>query len=191
MNDTLGDDPGHSDIQQQDLISDDVANAITSAINGDEMDGSATPPTTVKPSHPAAAPTSGAPTTPAEPTATPAPHEEPQQDLPTPVSPAPPEPAPASPPAADIIDRGSGNVSELYDIKQSALKQLSPLVQHLEQGPEEKFETLIMMVRASDDPALIRPSYEAAQAIPDEKRRAQALLDVVNEVNYLTRPTED
>jgi hypothetical protein len=89
-----------------------------------------------------------------------------------------------------VTDRGSGNVSELYDIKQQALKQLGPLVQHLDQGPQERFETLIMMLRASDDPALIQPAYDAAQAIDDDKKRAQALLDVVNEINYLTRPAE-
>ncbi|HEX9595142.1 MAG TPA: hypothetical protein VF996_03380 [Candidatus Saccharimonadales bacterium] len=192
MNDTLGDDPGQNDISQQDLISDDVANAITSALNGDEMDGSSTPPTTVKPSRPSPPPPNTDepykytkhPASQIEPPS----HEEPAQNLPAPA----PEPNPQpSQPASDkpeITDRGSGNVSELYDIKQEALKQLSPLVEHLEQSAEERFDTLIMMLRASDDPALIRPAYEAAQAIEDDKSRAQALLDVVNEVNYLTRP---
>ena len=189
MNDNPGDDPGSGDIHQQDLISDDVAEAITSAIKGEEMPGSATPATTVKPtvSKPSA------PTAPADQGGQP--HGQAPAEPVAPSGPPPAEPAAVNPPAAsdhpEVTDRGSGNVSELYDIKQQALKQLGPLVQHLDQGPEEKFETLIMMLRASDDPALIQPAYDAAQAIDDDKQRAQALLDVINEVNYLTRPTED
>lgn len=76
---------------------------------------------------------------------------------------------------------------DLLTIKQQALKQLSPLVGHLEQSPEEKFRTTMMMIQASDDQSLITQAYEAAQSISDEKVRAQALLDVVNEINYFTQ----
>ncbi len=77
--------------------------------------------------------------------------------------------------------------NDLLDIKQQALSQLSPLVGHLEQSPEEKFRTTMMMIQASDDQSLIRTAFEAAQAITDERVRAQALLDVVNEINYFTQ----
>lgn len=76
---------------------------------------------------------------------------------------------------------------DLLDIKQQALQQLSPLVGHLDQTPEEKFRTTMMMIQASDDQSLIKAAYEAAQQITDEKTRAQALLDVVNEINYFTQ----
>lgn len=76
---------------------------------------------------------------------------------------------------------------ELIDIKQKALNQLSPLVGHLDQSPEDKFRTTMMMIQASDDQSLVQSAYEAAQAIPDEKIRAQALLDIVNEINYFTQ----
>jgi hypothetical protein len=75
---------------------------------------------------------------------------------------------------------------ELLDIKQDALSALSPLVGQLEQTPEEKFRTTMMMIQASDDRTMVKAAYEAAQAIPDEKVRAQALLDVINEINYFT-----
>ncbi len=75
-------------------------------------------------------------------------------------------------------------MEDLFVIKQDALHDLSPLVSHLDQTPEEKFRTLMMMIQASDDQELIRPAYEAAHAISDEKIRAQALLDIVNEINY-------
>ncbi len=76
---------------------------------------------------------------------------------------------------------------ELLDIKQEALQALSPLVGHLEQSPEEKFRTTMMMIQASDDQSLLREAYEAAKAIEDDKNRAQALLDIINEINYFTQ----
>ena len=77
---------------------------------------------------------------------------------------------------------------ELLNIKQQALSQLSPIVNHLDQTPEEKFRTTMMMIQASDDQSLIKTAYEAAQQISDEKQKAQALLDIVNEINYFTHP---
>ncbi len=77
--------------------------------------------------------------------------------------------------------------NDLIGIKEQALKQLSPLVGHLDQSPEEKFKTTMMMIQASDDQSLISTAYEAAQQISDEKTKAQALLDVVNEINYFTQ----
>lgn len=76
---------------------------------------------------------------------------------------------------------------ELLDLKQQALGQLSPIVGHLDQTPEEKFRTLMMMIQASDDQSLLQEAYATAQAITDEKTKAQALLDVVNEINYFTQ----
>ncbi len=81
----------------------------------------------------------------------------------------------------------SNNADDLLNIKQDALKQLNPLVQHLEQTPEEKFKTTMMMIQASDDQSLIKEAYETAQKITDEKAKAQALLDIVNEINYFTQ----
>jgi hypothetical protein len=90
-----------------------------------------------------------------------------------------------SPPAADTPSDEPVN-AELLDIKQQALQQLTPLVGHLDQTPEEKFRTTMMMIQGSDNQALINDAFSAAKQIPDEKVRAQALLDVVNEINYFT-----
>jgi len=86
-------------------------------------------------------------------------------------------PAPPAKPAND----------DLIKIKQDALSELGPLVGHLDQTPEEKFRTTMMMIQASDDQSLLSTAYESAKAITDEKERAQALLDVVNEINYFTQ----
>jgi len=85
---------------------------------------------------------------------------------------------------------GTG-ADELIDIKRHALQQLSPLLNHLDQTPEEKFRTTMMMIQAADDESLISQAYQAALDIPEEKTRAQALLDVVNEINYFTQNRND
>lgn len=98
-------------------------------------------------------------------------------------------PVPATPPVDPSISPFSSNKTDddLVDLKQKALQQLSPLVGHLDQTPEEKFRTTMMMIQASDNQALLPKAYEAANQIPDEKAKAQALLDVINEINYFTQ----
>ncbi len=92
------------------------------------------------------------------------------------------DPVPTVVPAND-----DSSHDDLLGIKQEALQALSPLVGHLDQAPEEKFRTTMMMIQASDDQTLLRQAYDAAKQIEDEKVRAQALLDVVNEINYFTQ----
>lgn len=99
-------------------------------------------------------------------------------------------PEPTEDVPADLPSNPSNDLSgndELIEIKKDALQQLSPLVTHLDQSPEDKFRTLMMMIQASDDQNLIKSAYEAAQNISDSKLKAQALLDVVNEINYFTQ----
>ena len=98
-----------------------------------------------------------------------------------------PTPAEPTDPVSDqAAVTTSTSTDELLDIKQQALQSLTPLVGHLEQEPEEKFRTTMMMIQAADNDSLIKTAYEAASKITDEKVRAQALLDIVNEINYFT-----
>lgn len=103
------------------------------------------------------------------------------------------QPEPAAPvdsavhhPSGHGSDMNGAN-GDLVAIKQQALQHLSPLVSHLDQSAEEKFRTTMMMIQATDDQSLLKTAYEAAQKIEDDKARAQALLDVINEINYFTQ----
>ena len=96
------------------------------------------------------------------------------------------EPNEDSTPPADQPE-SKPNEDALIGLKEQALTSLSPLVNHLDQTPEEKFKTMMMLIQASDNSSLIKQAYEAANQIPDEKIRAQALLDVINEINYFTQ----
>lgn len=108
------------------------------------------------------------------------------QQMPTPPAPAvatvaTPAPAPVSPvaPAA---------TSDLDNIKRSALEELRPLVDKLNLPPEDKFDTLLLIIRSTDDQSLLPAAHEAAKGIADEGKRAQALLDVIKEIDYFNQP---
>ena|SRR5579872_2482310 len=101
---------------------------------------------------------------------------------------APSSPSPSvNDPIKPVSPNGPSATDNLIDLKTKALKQLTPLVGKLDQSPEEKFRTTMMMIQASDNQDLIQDAYDAAQAIEDEKQKAQALLDIVNEINYFTQ----
>ena len=76
----------------------------------------------------------------------------------------------------------------LDTIKQTALNELRPLVDKLDVSPEEKFDTYLLLLRSTDDKTLIAPAHDAAVAIVDEARRAQALLDIIKEIDYFSNP---
>jgi hypothetical protein len=101
------------------------------------------------------------------------------------------------PPPMDLSDNpslGSDNNplkdatnDDLVHVKEEALDELLPLIDKLDQTPEEHFKTLMMIIQASDNHTLIEKSFQVAQTINDEKVRAQALLDIINEINYFTQ----
>ncbi|OGL23905.1 hypothetical protein A2791_03310 [Candidatus Saccharibacteria bacterium RIFCSPHIGHO2_01_FULL_46_30] len=102
----------------------------------------------------------------------------PVPDLAAPAAPAPSEPAPhASSLHTD---------SSLEGIKKDALNELRPLVDKLNVSAEEKFDTYLLLLRSTDDTTLIGPAHDAAKSITDEARRAQALLDIIKEIDYLS-----
>lgn len=132
----------------------------------------ATPPSTSNPQGlaPAAEPAASADSTPS----LPSPGVTPTSNTP-PVSPSTPPLIPS-----DNLD----------NIKKDALNELRPLVDKLDLPPEEKFDTYLLLIRSTDDKALIAPAHAAAQSIIDETRKAQALLDIIKEIDYLSGPQQ-
>ncbi len=93
-------------------------------------------------------------------------------------------------PAPALLDSPAPSKDDLLELKKQALGELSPLVDHLDQTPEEKFRTTMMLIQSTDNADLLKEAHTAAQAISDEKVRAQALLDIVNEINYFTHKSD-
>ena len=54
----------------------------------------------------------------------------------------------------------------------------------LQVSNEEKFDIYLLLLRSSDDNTLIEPAYNAARMIEDEAKRANALLNVIKEIDY-------
>lgn len=104
-----------------------------------------------------------------------------------PVPPLPPAVDSAVPPATASVATGD---TELESIKKDALSELRPLVDKLNVSAEEKFDTYLLLLRSTDDKALIAPAHDAAKNITDEARRAQALLDIIKEIDYLAGPQQ-
>ncbi len=76
---------------------------------------------------------------------------------------------------------------KLADMKQQALAHLEPLADQLDGTPEETFRTTMMMIQANDNHTLLEKALNAAKKIEDDKVRAQAMLDIVNEINYFSQ----
>lgn len=153
---------------------------------------SAPPATSIAPSVPADA-GNLTPDSPSQPAVPPAPVPPPPITLDSPFNSPEPEqePAKAPPSQPDLPTMTPSSSGDLLQMKQQALQSLAPLIDHLEQTPEEKFKTTMMLIQASDNAELVKEAYDAANQIKDEKMRAQALLDVVNEINYFTHQDQD
>lgn len=102
--------------------------------------------------------------------------------VPEPVVVAEPEPA-VAPVVAPLGDDLSG-------VKQEAITELRPLVDKLNIPAEEKFDTYLLLLRSTDDKTLVEPAHETAKLIEDEGRRAQALLDIIKEIDFLSGPKQ-
>ena len=96
--------------------------------------------------------------------------------------------APAAPVPSEPAQHASSlhTDSSLEGIKKDALNELRPLVDKLNVSAEEKFDTYLLLLRSTDDTTLIGPAHDAAKSITDEARRAQALLDIIKEIDYLS-----
>lgn len=109
------------------------------------------------------------------------------------MSPVPPTPAPVIPdPVVAMPETAAEPVvdGDLEAIKKDALTELRPLVDKLNLSPEDKFDTLLLIIRSTDDKSLVSQAHTAAKAIEDEGRRAEALLDVIKEIDYFSHPAQ-
>ena len=101
-------------------------------------------------------------------------------------------PAPAVAPVTSFGDtQASSQPLDLSNIKSDALNELRPLIGRVDLPAEEKFDTYLMLIRSTDDASLIEPAHAAAQNIADEKRKAEALLDIIKEIDYLSHKDQE
>ena len=70
-------------------------------------------------------------------------------------------------------------------VKRQALAALAPLLGSLQTNPERKFEICMSALRFTDDANLAAVALEAALAIEDNGPKAEALVELINEIDYL------
>ncbi len=79
----------------------------------------------------------------------------------------------------------------LAAIKKEALGHLEGLSDHIDGSPEEVFKSTMQLIQANDNHTLLQKALDAAKKIEDDKVRAQAMLDIVNETNYFSQNNSD
>jgi hypothetical protein len=101
------------------------------------------------------------------------------------------EEAPSTTTPGDALSSlSTPNPDHLANLKSEALSHLEPLTEHLGGTPEEVFKTTMMMIQANDNHTLLEKALEAAKKIADDKERAQAMLDIINEINYFAQTSQ-
>lgn len=97
-------------------------------------------------------------------------------DFPTPPTP----PTPATPPM-----ESSSVPSDMKQIKEAALRDLIPLLDHLNMSPSQKFGLYRNIFEDLHDYAVLEHAYRAASEISDETERAEALLYLVETIDKM------
>ncbi|MDL2363489.1 MAG: hypothetical protein QFB86_03875 [Patescibacteria group bacterium] len=74
-------------------------------------------------------------------------------------------------------------IEQLEAIRNHALEMLVPLIDTLDDSPEQKFELLMTAARSSGSPALLQKVLETVQHFEQPREKAAAIVDLLNEVN--------
>lgn len=175
-------------MQNQSGVNDEELNKMIASLRQEQQTNA---PAGQVVNQPAAQPAKPAPATPAKPTGKSGPAQ-PADPILTDVLTQPAKPAkaksePVAPPNVNPLGHNVDN-GALGDIRLQVISELRPLVNRLDfLAPADKFDTLLLLIRTIDDSSLIPMAHQAAMAIPDEVKRAQALLDILKEIDFFTQ----
>jgi poly-gamma-glutamate capsule biosynthesis protein CapA/YwtB (metallophosphatase superfamily) len=74
----------------------------------------------------------------------------------------------------------------LEDVKRQAMHALTPLLADIkDMDPERKFDICMSAMRYTDNKELANAALEAALDINENSTKAEALVELINEINYL------
>lgn len=101
-----------------------------------------------------------------------------------------PAPAPVMPPAPEPVmpvyePAPVAQGLDTRQVKQAALRDLIPLVDHLNMNPSQKFNFYRNIFNDLHDYTVLEPAYNAAKEIPDDTERAEALLYLVESIDKM------
>lgn len=175
-------------MQNQSGVNDEELNKMIASLRQEQQTNA---PAGQVVNQPPAQPAKPAPAAPAKPTGKSGPAQ-PADPILTDVLAQPAKPAkaksePVNPPNVNPLGHNVDS-GALGDIRLQVISELRPLVNRLDfLAPADKFDTLLLLIRTIDDSSLIPMAHQAAMAIPDEVKRAQALLDILKEIDFFTQ----
>ena len=95
---------------------------------------------------------------------------------------APEAPAPTNVPSLESAP--SSNLS-MHQVKEAALRDLVPLLDHLNMAPTQKFNIYRNIFENLRDYTVLESAYKAATSLPDDTERAEALLYLVESIDRM------
>lgn len=175
-------------MQNQSGVNDEELNKMIASLRQEQQ---ASAPANQAVNQPAAQPTKPTPAAPAKSAGKSAPAQSADpiltDVLAQPAKPAKAKSEPVTPPNVNQLGHNVDS-GALGDIRLQVISELRPLVNRLDfLAPADKFDTLLLLIRTIDDSSLISMAHQTAMAIPDEVKRAQALLDILKEIDFFTQ----
>ncbi len=85
----------------------------------------------------------------------------------------------------DTAPAYEGNNLDINQIKSAALRDLVPLLRHLDIEPLDKFNLYRNIFEELKDYTVLEPAYRTAKDIPNETKRAEALLYLVEAIDKM------
>jgi len=102
------------------------------------------------------------------------------------VQPAPtPEPTPSVAPTTFNTTAPAPAGLNTHQVKEAALRDLIPLLDHINMTPSQKFNICRNIFEDLRDYTVLEQAYRAASEIPDETERAEALLYLVESIDKM------
>ncbi|MBQ2643444.1 hypothetical protein IJG11_00800 [Candidatus Saccharibacteria bacterium] len=102
------------------------------------------------------------------------------------VQPAPaPEPTPSVAPTTFSTTAPAPAGLNTHQVKEAALRDLIPLLDHINMTPSQKFNICRNIFEDLRDYTVLEQAYRAASEIPDETERAEALLYLVESIDKM------
>jgi hypothetical protein len=84
-----------------------------------------------------------------------------------------------------------GDKQQLVELKTQIINELTPLMERTSVDPEQKFAILMLASRSNGDDTSLKVAYEAAKDIRDDNTKLEALMELLEEVDFHLRPVED
>jgi len=83
------------------------------------------------------------------------------------------------------------NQQQLFDLRGQIINELTPLMESVTVEPQQKFAILLLASRNNGSSDSFRAAYEAANKIEDNNTKLDALVELLEEIEFQLRPREE